>query len=415
MQAQCQFHWSHCEYTSALNRLPCRSVSAFLLSILVIVALPLICLPEIASGQTGNRWWQREVPVPSANQSINPSYLSKKRELEQTLDEMNSLARKRNDFAKAGQAKAVKSADEMLQFMGKKMNTLEHELSQIPMFITIQPQNQNIEFDNSSQQNVEIHSSSPPSANSSPNATNSYLLTTYRINNCNKNEFKTDYEYNAESLELFNELRNNISQIVESEAGVSQGSTDFVKKAIEYYEIFVKNWGDGTTIGTKEATKEIARLNEKIVQMQSDERRENTKANISIEFQGEFAEPVKVSEGWGKSTHHHFWYTVIIKCAENDRLSKSIYCTTYSDSRDRSCNLTANWLWTDNLNFEMTWGVQEVPLFCKAEDNKYWITKYSVNAILPIEKGAETKWDIIMKANGKDIEISKDEYKIISR
>ena len=113
-----------------------------------------------------NRWWQREIPTPSANQIINPDYLAKKRELEKTIDELNSLARRRNNYARAGQTQAVKSADEMLQFIGKKMNKMEYELSKIPMYITKPTNPQNIIIQSPNRENDNIHNTQPSSVNS---------------------------------------------------------------------------------------------------------------------------------------------------------------------------------------------------------------------------------------------------------
>lgn len=81
-----------------------------------------------------NKWWQREIPTPSENQMVNPNYLEKKRELEKTLDDINEMYEQKQRQQFLGHS--TKAADEYLQHLGKKMNTLEYELSKIPMYIT---------------------------------------------------------------------------------------------------------------------------------------------------------------------------------------------------------------------------------------------------------------------------------------
>jgi len=267
---------------------------------LLIVILAQVSLD--VSGQ--NRWWQREIPAPSANQMINPNYLSKKRELEQTLDRMNSLAKERNNYANAGQTDAVKNANEMLQFMGKKMNTLEYELSKISMYLSNPSYYQNNNTQITNQQQTDVYISQPTISDSPAKPTNSYLLTVYKIKNCNKDEFKSNYDYNAESLSLFNELKSNISQIVKLETDYSSYSIDFLKKEIEYYQIFIDNWGNGNTIGTNEAKKEIENLNADISRKEEEFIRnklsEITDIVVHIEIIGSFTEMVhpKNLKGW---------------------------------------------------------------------------------------------------------------------
>lgn len=257
---------------------------------------------EIASSQ--NKWWQREIPAPSANQMINPNYLSKKRELEKTFDDMNRMVRERNNSVRMGHTKAVKAADEMLKFIGKKMNILEHELSKIPMYITKPNNNKNKNTYITNQQQKDVYVSQPSKSTSSKEATNSYLLTIYKINNCNKDDFKSDYEFNAESLKLYNELKSNISQIVKSETNYSSYSVDFLEKKIEYYQIFIDNWGNGNTIGTNEAKKEIEKLNAEIlrkhVAFARNLLKESTDIIVHIEVIGSFTNMVhpKRLKGW---------------------------------------------------------------------------------------------------------------------
>lgn len=105
-------------------------------------------------------------------------------------------------------------------------------------------------------------------------------------------EIKNDYEYNAASLSLFNELKSNISQIVEPESDYYYYSIDIMKKKIDFYQIFLNNWGNGTTVGTTEAEKKIAFLKEEIILKERKEEekllRRTTDVIVNYEIFGSF-------------------------------------------------------------------------------------------------------------------------------
>lgn len=208
-----------------------------------------------------DKWWQGEIPKPSSNQMVNQNYLTKKRELVKTLDELSNLARQRNDYVKAGQFQSVKFADEMLQFMGKKLNILENELSKIPIYVTNPNYTQSSSFQNTNNQTTDIKINQANNSNHQPvQSTNRFLLTLYKIENCDRTQYQTELEYIEASLNLFNELKGNMEQILESVITESSTPKSQIKQEINYYKLFISNWGNGFTIGTKEAQKEIISL-----------------------------------------------------------------------------------------------------------------------------------------------------------
>ena len=102
------------------------------------VSILLICTNK-SNAQTccEDRWWQKEIPTPSYNQVINPNYLEKKRELLITCDDLCSSVRERNHIRDRGVS--TKEIDEWIEYIAKKINKLEHELSQIPIYRTKSP------------------------------------------------------------------------------------------------------------------------------------------------------------------------------------------------------------------------------------------------------------------------------------
>lgn len=372
-----------------------------------------------------NRWWQREIPAPSANQMINPNYLSRKREIEIQFDDINKFATQRNNYAKAGQTESVKSADEMLQFMGKKMNTLEYELSKIPMYIT-KPDNspQNNTIQNTNQQYNEINVT-PSSGSSSSSASNPYQLTLYKIKNCNKGDFKSDYEYNVESLNLFNELKKNLTKIVESETDISYSSTKFTwclhyKEKIKYYELFVKNWGEGKTIGTQEAQKEINTLNEYIIEEEKIILKNNTDVIIKFFIKGNL--PADVTH----SGHNKYvWYRFACSYYERNESSiasgcPSYYKVDYSNGPGGDINIrefsfslkeresTKNIYKQDFINILVCYYLNEVR--GKSKDSKMHIkNSFNIESI-PVIPKKTTYVNIYFTLNGTSL--SNAEYKI---
>jgi hypothetical protein len=208
------------------------------------------------------RWWQREIPTPSANQIINPQYLSKRRELEIALDHQKGLE-ERSKLKQPG----TKEANEygfMIAQIKVTIMTLEEDLSKIPIYIennTIVKSN--IRIQNTNQQNVQsepynnsiISSPSPP-------------MILYEINNCDKKVFKTDYEFNQHSLSLFNDLKaimhnlimNENPQLGDKKKDLEILNEEYSDLEINYYKIFIKNWGP--SVGATEASKEITKINE---------------------------------------------------------------------------------------------------------------------------------------------------------
>lgn len=353
-----------------------------------------------------DRWWQREIPAPSSNQMINPNYLSKKRDLEQTLDKMNSLARDRNKYASAGQTDAVKSADEMLQFMGEKMNTLEYELSKISMYV-INPNfnNQNNTIQNTNQQKTVINTSSGSNKTSS-SASNSYLLTLYKIQNCDRNSFESDYKYNEESLIVYNELKNNISQIVKSETNISSSSISFIREKVKYYEIFLSNWGNGQTIGTKEALKEIDKLNNEIQNKEKHELLRKTGININYKFIGNLPEPILVKYKRGHKCSMHFNAYMVVECAEIKSFNKTYECKEYHldyNSGEKSFNEYLKWIKYDKLHLTITYGIKQVPLNESGIYKVQWLNQYQSKLEIPISLGQIKDLDILLYVSGKNI------------
>jgi len=84
--------------------------------------------------QGSSRWWQREILTPSTNQVINPSYLRKKRELEQAWDQLQRDMRAQEHFSKLGQD--TSALHKAISSSRNKVRRLEYELSQIPSYIT---------------------------------------------------------------------------------------------------------------------------------------------------------------------------------------------------------------------------------------------------------------------------------------
>jgi hypothetical protein len=83
------------------------------------------------------RWWQREVPAPSTHQVINQNYMSKRRELEQAWDQLQRDAQAQRHFQGLGQK--TPSINAAISGSRNKVNRLEYELSQIPMYVTRTP------------------------------------------------------------------------------------------------------------------------------------------------------------------------------------------------------------------------------------------------------------------------------------
>lgn len=344
-----------------------------------------------------NLWWQREVPTPSANQKINPNYLNKKRELEQLLDEINSLTRKRNEYARQGQSNAVKSADEMLQFMGKKMNTLEHELSSIPMYIS-NPNTYRTNSSPSNQNYYEINQQSNygVSSSSSSGTINSHILTLYKIRNCKKDEFKNDYEFQTASLNIFNELKNNINEIVKSETSSNRNTydIDFKRDKIKYYEIFINNWGKGNTIGTQEAIKEIDRINEDISSTIAYNLRKKTKLILKIDFQGYIPEQQKIKTGLGKWYYRRYFSTCYIENLDGHEVifnhwkGKVNYvdCQGGVSFTEKLCDeeWSLGYIDEKELNFKITFGMQldDTGMLVDPEERS-WLNKGTKNPYNP--------------------------------
>jgi hypothetical protein len=95
-------------------------------------------LPVVPVGaQQHTRWWQREVPQPTENQVINPSYTAKRRELEQAWDQLQSDMKAQRHFRSLGQR--TPGIDAAIASSRRQVNVLEHELSQISVYITRMP------------------------------------------------------------------------------------------------------------------------------------------------------------------------------------------------------------------------------------------------------------------------------------
>lgn len=235
-----------------------------------LLFLSTLFISEISFGQ--GKWWQREIPTPSANQMINPDYNSIRRELEVSLDEKNDLI-KRYGHQKLSREQQMQY-DYLLFLIDSKMTRLEEELKGTSMYIenpNFNNSNTNIQTTNQeNNQNVitdRSYSNSNPNNNSNASSTssNSYLLTIYKIKNYNKNIFKNDIERNSESLNLFNEIKSRLDEIVYHEyKEISYYSSDIdkFKAKIQVYETFINNWGK--SIGTDEAKEEINGFNKQI-------------------------------------------------------------------------------------------------------------------------------------------------------
>jgi hypothetical protein len=255
-----------------------------------------------------NKWWQREIPTPSANQMINPDYISKRRELEINLDELNGVKERH------GQQKLTREQqmqyDYILFLYDSKITRLEEELKVLPMYID-NPKfnNQNIYFQNNNQQRTDVNISSPSISTSNVKSLdNNYLLALYRIKNCDKKNYKSDYEFNKESLNLYYNLKANIDEIVSSETDLrpNSGGFSFYKEKIKYYGIFINNWGP--SIGSNEAEKEINNINKMIEEVtKSNEKYFNkTHTDIILHYNiiGGFLPEKEVK----KSTAFRYWY-----------------------------------------------------------------------------------------------------------
>lgn len=84
-----------------------------------------------------DRWWQRELPAPSTNQIINQDYMSKRRELEQAWDQLQRDAQAQRHFQGLGQK--TSSINAAISSSRNKVNRIEHELSQIPIYVKRTP------------------------------------------------------------------------------------------------------------------------------------------------------------------------------------------------------------------------------------------------------------------------------------
>ena len=140
-------------------------------TILKFTFVIIILFGFIENSNCQTKWWQREIATPSANQIINPNYLSKKRELEKTLDDINSMYRQKQQQQRLGHS--TKAADEYLQHLGKKMNTLEYELSKIPVYITNPNYSNQNTIQNTNNQTTEI--SVAPSSYNYSNSSDGYF------------------------------------------------------------------------------------------------------------------------------------------------------------------------------------------------------------------------------------------------
>jgi len=358
--------------------------------IIVIMAIQL-SITSITYSQS--KWWQREIPAPSANQIINPNYSSKRRDLEKTSDDINEMYRLKQQKQRIGQS--TRAEDDYLQHLGKKMNTLEYELSKIPLYITNPNYDRNKNAPSTIRPKTDIYISTPSESGSPPTSTNSYLLTLYKINNCNRNELNTDYEFNAESLNLFNELKSNISKIANSESSFSFSSVDFIKEKIKYYKIFFTNWGSGTTIGTKEALKEINQLQDDIDKKERYRLLHQTYLDVKIHIQGYLPEQLKIRDGIGK-WHYRRYYTVCI--IHN---LEGLYDGEHSCREHRVKNnyggcieeTSIKYIKVDKLTFKITYGtkVDDSGNFDLTLQEMTWLNKGEETIVVPIIFG-ESKY-----------------------
>ena len=140
-------------------------------TILKFTFVIIILFGFIENSNCQTKWWQREIATPSANQIINPNYLSKKRELEKTLDDINSMYRQKQQQQRLGHS--TKAADEYLQHLGKKMNTFEYKLSKIPVYITNPNYSNQNTIQNTNNQTTEI--SVAPSSYNYSNSSDGYF------------------------------------------------------------------------------------------------------------------------------------------------------------------------------------------------------------------------------------------------
>lgn len=115
-------------------------------NIWIISILILITISIIDAQLVRDRWWQREEPTPSFNQVINPEYLDIKRELEIVWDDLQLQMKQYHEIQRLGHdtrplKRYIKEVTE------KNLFELEHKLSQIPMYLTKNPNREEYYYD----------------------------------------------------------------------------------------------------------------------------------------------------------------------------------------------------------------------------------------------------------------------------
>lgn len=355
-----------------------------------------------------NKWWQKEVATPSYNQIVNPTYLSKKREIEIACDDLREDLKSVAYYRSLGQNPS--SIVESAKYIERKIRTLEYELSKIPMYISNPNYNQNNNIQNMNQQQTDIYISSPTNSNTPTTSANTYLLTLYKIRNCNKADFASDYDFNTVSLNVFNELKSNISKIVKADTELKPYTAQFAREEIKYYELFVKNWGE--CIGTNEAKKEIKELSDEAEKREKWALIRNTQLSIKIHFDGTLPSQEEIKRGWGSSYFKRYYVACIIK--NEDGYDNTYYMPSYGKyDSNLDCRLetrgTCNYEKTiksikqSKLNFKIIFGTQvdDPATYASSWDNRQWLSKGNKTITVLIKPGEKTDLNIKITADGK--------------
>lgn len=206
--------------------------------------LSTLFISEVSFGQ--GKWWQREIPTPSANQMINPEYYSIRRELEVSLDEKNDL------IERYGQQKLSREQqmqyDYLLFLIDSKMTRLEEQLKGTSMYLESPNfNNSNTNIQTTNQENIQNVITDRSYSNSNPN------------NNSNASS-------SSSNTKVLNGGGNNLKakiQFDELKDYISSRSLSIVQK-IRYYEAFIKDWPN--TDAANEAKRIIESLDKQLFQ-----------------------------------------------------------------------------------------------------------------------------------------------------